>query len=54
MQSIAGCNARWAHLSRDAIGDNNKRVKNLAETLETKGRMVLSFNVDGIWYKGRV
>lgn len=54
MQSITGCNARWAHLSRDAIGDNNKRVKNLAKTLEEKGRMVISFNVDGIWYKGAV
>ena len=54
MQSISGCNARWAHLSRDAIKDNNDRVKKLAETLEKKGRMVLSFNTDGIWYKGPV
>ena len=54
MQSIAGCGARWAHLSRDAIADNNKRVKNLSEILEKKGRMVLSFNTDGIWYKGPV
>lgn len=54
MQSVIGCNARWAHLSRDAIGDNNKRVKNLAETLEKKGRIVLTFNVDGIWYKGAI
>ena len=54
MQSISGCNARWAHLSRDAIKDNNNRVKKLAETLEKKGRMVLSFNTDGIWYKGPV
>ena len=23
MQSIQGCNARWAHLSKDAISDNN-------------------------------
>ena len=54
MQSVAGCKARWAHLSRDAIQDNNKRVKNLAETLEKKGRIVLTFNTDGIWYKGAV
>ena len=54
MQSIAGCNARWAHLSRDAIKDNNERVKNLAKKLEKAGRMVLSFNTDGIWYKGAV
>ena len=54
MQSLSGCNARWAHLSRDAIQDNNNRIKNLAELLEKKGRMVLSFNTDGIWYKGPV
>ena len=54
MQSLSGCKARWAHLSRDAIKDNNERVKKLAEMLEKKGRIVLSFNTDGIWYKGAV
>ena len=54
MQSISGCKARWSHLSRDAIKDNNDRVKKLAETLEKKGRIVLTFNTDGIWYKGTV
>lgn len=54
MQSISGCNARWAHLSRDAIKDNNDRIRNLTKILEKKGRMVLSFNTDGIWYKGAV
>ena len=54
MQSIGGCKARWAHLSRDAIQDNNKRVRKLAETLEKRGRIVISFNTDGIWYKGPV
>lgn len=54
MQSLSGCNARWAHLSRDAIKDNNDRVKKLAETLEKKGRIVLTYNTDGIWYKGAV
>lgn len=54
MQSLSGCNARWAHLSRDAIKDNNDRIKNLAETLEKKGRIVLTYNTDGIWYKGAV
>lgn len=53
-QSLSGCKARWAHLSRDAIHDNNERVKKLAETLEKKGRIVLTFNTDGIWYKGAV
>lgn len=54
MQSSKGCKARYASLSRDAIADNNKRVKSLAERLEKKGRMVISFNTDGIWYKGPV
>ena len=54
MQSKSCCSARWAHLSRDAIKDNNKRVKKLAETLEKKGRIILLFNTDGIWYKGPV
>ena len=54
MQSLSGCNARWAHLSRDAIKDNNDRVKKLAETLEKKGRIVLTYNTDGIWYKGAI
>lgn len=54
MQSIYGCKARWAHLSRDAIKDNNDRIKKLAEKLEKKGRIILTFNTDGIWYKGAV
>lgn len=54
MQSSSCCFAKWAHLSRDAIKDNNKRVRKLAEILEKKGRIVLSFNTDGIWYKGAV
>lgn len=52
MQSKSCCYARWAHLSKDAIKDNNERVKKLAEILEKKGRIVLLFNTDGIWYKG--
>lgn len=54
MQSLGGCGARWAHLSRDAIKDNNERVKNLSKRLEKSGRIVLSYNTDGIWYKGPV
>ena len=54
MQSDSCCKARWAHLSRDAIKNNNERVKNLAEILEKKGRIILLFNTDGIWYKGPV
>lgn len=54
MQSEKCCHAKWANLSRDAIRDNNERVKKLAEILEKKGRIVLTFNTDGIWYKGAV
>lgn len=54
MQSPQGCKARWAHLSRDAIADNNKRVMDLAMTLERTGRTVLLLNTDGIWYSGAV
>jgi hypothetical protein len=54
MQSVAGCKAKWAHLSKDAISDNNKRVLNLVERLEKAGRTVLLLNTDGIWYDGPV
>ena len=54
MQSIPGCGARWAHLSRDAIKDNNDRVRNLTKILEKRGRIVLDYNTDGLWYKGPV
>ena len=52
MQSHQGCKARWAHLSKDAIADNNKRVLNLVEKLEKSGRTVLLLNTDGVWYNG--
>lgn len=54
MQSMQGCNARWAHLSKDAIGDNNKRVTELAKKVEEAGRKVLLFNTDGFWYDGEI
>lgn len=54
MQSIGGCNARWAHLSKDAIKDNNDRVRNLAQKVEKSGRRVLLFNTDGFWYDGPI
>ena len=52
MQSIQGCKARWAHLSKDAISDNNKRVLDIVEKLEKSGRTVLLLNTDGVWYNG--
>ena len=54
LQSIGGCGARWAHLSRDAIHDNNVRLEELANRLKESGRTVLLWNTDGIWYKGPV
>lgn len=54
MQSIIGCGARWAHLSKDAIHDNNKRVLELGKKLEKTGRVVLMYNTDGIWYMGAI
>lgn len=54
MQSEAGCKARWAHLSKDAIADNNKRLMDIVEKLESTGRTVLLLNTDGVWYNGPI
>lgn len=53
-QSIGLNGACWAHLSRDAIADNNKRVRELSDMLIAAGRIPLAYNTDGIWYKGEV
>lgn len=54
MQSLHGCGARWAHLSKAAIEDNNKRINALTERLRASGRWILSYNTDGIWYQGDI
>lgn len=54
MQSIDGCQARWAHLAKDAIADNNARIEELAKRLKKAGRIVLLYNTDGIWYCGDI
>lgn len=54
MQSMDGCKAKWAHLSKDAITDNNERVSDLAFRLENSGRTVLLLNTDGLWYNGPI
>ena len=46
-------NYRYASLSRDAINDNNARVRELAQRLRNSGRIILLYNTDGIWYKGK-
>lgn len=48
------CKYQWAQLSRDAINDNNKRIRALAEELKESGRMILAYNTDGIWYTGDI
>lgn len=52
MQSVPCCDAKWAHLSRDAIKDNNDRIRAMRNTLIKSGRPVIAFNTDGIWYLG--
>lgn len=53
-QSVSCCKAKWAHLTRDAIKNNNDRVRELAARLKKSGRVVLAYNTDGIWYTGKV
>lgn len=53
-QSVRCCGAKWAHLAKDAIGDNNRRIRELADRLKAAGRYVIAYNTDGIWYKGDV
>lgn len=52
MQSITGCNARYATLSRDAIHDNNRRVYDLAKRVKANGGLILAYNTDGFWFTG--
>lgn len=53
MQSIPCCHAKWANLSRDAINNNNEKLRTLAECLRRSGRIVIAYNTDGIWYYGK-
>ena len=54
MQSLKGGNASWAHLSRDAIKNNNDRIRELSKRLRESGRRILLYNTDGIWYTGDI
>lgn len=54
MQSIDCCKAQWANLSKDAINNNNKRIRDLAEKLIQNGNEILAYNTDGIWYTGDI
>lgn len=54
MQSISCCNARWAHLSRDAMNDNYDRVLDLANKIKSNGGIIILYNTDGFWYAGDI
>ena len=55
MQSAKnGRTAEWAHLAKDAIEDNNKRIDAMASKLRQSGREVIGYNTDGIWYRGEI
>lgn len=41
-----------ANLSRDAVNDNNERIRRVTEELIESGRTPLLYNTDGIWYLG--
>ena len=41
-----------ANLSRDAINDNNARIRQVERELIESGRTPLLYNTDGIWYQG--
>lgn len=43
---------RYADISAYAIKRNNDKIKEMAKWLEDNGRMVLSYNTDGIWFQG--
>lgn len=45
---------RLTHLARDAINDNNKRIRDLIERLKENGNIVIAVNTDGIWYAGNI
>lgn len=54
MQSMDQCGARWAHLAKDAIADNNKRLFSLSQKISDSGCRLLLWNTDGIWYQGDI
>lgn len=54
MQSTHCCGAKWAHLSCDAIKNNNDRIRKLTQDLIANGRKIVGYNTDGIWYQGEI
>lgn len=51
-QSLKWFKARLAHVSEYAIRRNNEKVIEMANWLESTGRTILCYNIDGIWFQG--
>lgn len=49
---IGGHGYALANLSRDAVNDNNERIRRVTKELIEYGRTPLLYNTDGIWYAG--
>lgn len=49
---IGGHGYALANLSRDAVNDNNERIRRVTKELIMSGRTPLLYNTDGIWYIG--
>ena len=47
-------NFAWAQLAKAGIEGCNKQIRELANDLIYSGRQILSYNTDGIWYRGEV
>lgn len=45
---------RFANLSKAAIEDNNRRVREVAKAVEEAGGVILLYNTDGFWYAGEI
>lgn len=62
LNSFIGCrqsphepwHRRWTKLAKDAIEDNNRRIREMDARLLANGDQVLGHNTDGIWYTGPI
>ena len=45
---------RWTKLAKDAIEDNNRRIREMDARLLANGDQILGHNTDGIWYTGPI
>ena len=62
LNSFIGCrqsphdpwHRRWTKLAKDAIEDNNRRIREMDTRLIANGDQILGHNTDGIWYQGPI